>query len=118
MVGFTDTVAEAKSSDDNSAVESSVAPPDEHPYRTCQNNTRQEDEESQKKRKRDKKKSRGRPLKRRRYSIGKAARDPRDEASPHESEPGTRSPSPVIDFDGLSRPSQYLNSVNSSRINL
>ena len=45
----------------------------------------------------------------RRYSVSKPARDPRDEAaSPPRSakdDAGTRSPSPVIDFDGLSRPS-------------
>ncbi|KAI0834672.1 GTP cyclohydrolase I [Hypoxylon sp. FL0890] len=46
----------------------------------------------------------------RRHSISKAARDPRDEpqrkkkkSKPEGTE--TRSPSPVIDFDGLSRPS-------------
>jgi GTP cyclohydrolase I len=46
----------------------------------------------------------------RRQSVSKPARDPRDEASPlrPSQEPaGTRSPSPVIDFDGLSRPSKY-----------
>ncbi|KAI0139395.1 GTP cyclohydrolase I [Hypoxylon sp. NC0597] len=47
----------------------------------------------------------------RRHSISKAARDPRDEpkkkkkkTKPEGTE--TRSPSPVIDFDGLSRPSR------------
>jgi GTP cyclohydrolase IA len=45
--------------------------------------------------------------KRRRYSISKAARDPRDEASPIELGTDSRSPSPVIDFDGLSRPSTF-----------
>ena len=46
--------------------------------------------------------------KKRRHSVSKPARDPRDQASPLSSEPdvvGTRSPSPVIDFDGLSKPS-------------
>lgn len=42
---------------------------------------------------------------RRRLSVSKPARDPRDEAPP--ATPATeRSPSPVIDFDGLSRPSE------------
>lgn len=44
----------------------------------------------------------------RRHSVSKPARDPRDEASPVRAQKevaGTRSPSPVIDFDGLSRPS-------------
>ena len=109
MVNFADTVAEAKNNDGNSAVESPVAPPEKYPHRTCPDDTKQEDDD-RKKRKRDRKKSRGRSLKRRHYSIGKAARDPRDEASPpHEPQPGSRSPSPVIDFDGLSRPSKYLN---------
>lgn len=47
----------------------------------------------------------------RRASVSKPARDPRDNPSP----PGppseiaeTRSPSPVIDFDGLSRPSKQF----------
>ncbi|KAG9240052.1 GTP cyclohydrolase 1 [Calycina marina] len=44
---------------------------------------------------------------RRKLSVSKPARDPRDEAavSPLERVMETRSPSPVIDFDGLSRPS-------------
>ncbi|KAI4860556.1 GTP cyclohydrolase I [Hypoxylon rubiginosum] len=49
----------------------------------------------------------------RRTSISKAARDPRDEPPGKERKkrvkvegPDTRSPSPVIDFDGLSRPSR------------
>jgi len=45
----------------------------------------------------------------RRHSVSKPARDPRDEASPlrpSQELAGTRSPSPVIDFDGLSRPSR------------
>lgn len=49
------------------------------------------------------------PRSKRRHSVSKPARDPRDEASPEESIEDnaiTRSPSPVIDFDGLSRPSK------------
>lgn len=49
----------------------------------------------------------------RRNSLSKAARDPRDEPerkkrkkAKSEGEASTRSPSPVIDFDGLSRPSR------------
>jgi GTP cyclohydrolase IA len=52
----------------------------------------------------------GMPHSKRRQSVSKPARDPRDEASPLRlsQELGeTRSPSPVIDFDGLSRPSKY-----------
>ena len=46
----------------------------------------------------------------RRLSVTKPARDPLDDPSPRtpvEEAPETRSPSPVIDFDGLSRPSMY-----------
>lgn len=49
----------------------------------------------------------------RRNSLGKAARDPRDEPPTKKKVkvPGngvvTRSPSPVIDYDGLSRPSMF-----------
>lgn len=49
-----------------------------------------------------------RPIKKRRHSLSKAARDPRDEASPVGLDTGTRSPSPVIDFDGLSKPSETV----------
>jgi GTP cyclohydrolase I len=118
MVNFADTATEAKNNNNgNSANESAVASSDEHPNRTSRNDTRQEDE-SRKKRQRDRKKSSGRSLKRRRYSISKAARDPRDEASATEPEPGAQSPSPVIDFDGLSRPSKFFDSVCSSRMSL
>lgn len=47
----------------------------------------------------------------RRHSVSKPARDPRDEAiatdsSGKESDSVVRSPSPLIDFDGLSKPSK------------
>jgi GTP cyclohydrolase I len=76
------------------------------------------DSEVSKKRKR---KSRGersakangsKSLSKRRHSVSKPARDPRDGAPTPES-PGEddsaaiRSPSPVIDFDGLSKPSKH-----------
>jgi GTP cyclohydrolase I len=56
----------------------------------------------------------------RRSSLTKAARDPRDEpekkkkkkAKSEGTETETRSPSPVIDFDGLSRPSPYNRPVS------
>lgn len=48
-----------------------------------------------------------RKKKTRRNSLSKAPRDPRDGVdSPIEQDIGTRSPSPVIDFDGLSKPSE------------
>ena len=76
------------------------------------NGTWNEGVEGSKKRKR---RSRGSKtngsVSRRRLSVSKPARDPRDEASPTRPDTeavGTRSPSPVIDFDGLSRPSKFL----------
>lgn len=54
----------------------------------------------------------GRSLSKRRNSVLKAARDPRDEPEGKKRKKVkvegtvTRSPSPVIDFDGLSRPSK------------
>ena len=114
MVNFEGTAVEAKHNNVNSVNESAVASSDEHPNRTSEDDARQEDG-NQKKRQRDRKQPSGRLVKRRHYSISKAARDPRDEASPTEPEPGVRSPSPVIDFDGLSRPSKSFNSVHSSR---
>lgn len=53
----------------------------------------------------------------RRNSLSKAARDPRDEPerkrkkTSKREETETRSPSPVIDFDGLSRPSSCSSPV-------
>jgi GTP cyclohydrolase I len=73
----------------------------------------EEDEASRKKnRKTRERKSKVKGMKglaKRRHSLSKAARDPRDEASPLTPvlEAGTRSPSPVIDFDGLSRHSKW-----------
>ena len=73
------------------------------------------DGQSSKKKKKKSKSDRGSkingiPHSKRRHSVSKPARDPRDEASPIRPSrelAGTRSPSPVIDFDGLSRPSKY-----------
>jgi GTP cyclohydrolase I len=53
-------------------------------------------------------KANGESHSKRRHSVSKPARDPRDDPSPIRPAPkdaGTRSPSPVIDFDGLSHPS-------------
>lgn len=58
-----------------------------------------------------KKKANGHGHRHRRHSVStKPARDPRDEAADTPEETvieESRSPSPVIDFDGLSRPSMY-----------
>jgi GTP cyclohydrolase I len=68
-----------------------------------------------KKRKRKPKPERGlkingtHPHSKRRHSVSKPARDPRDEAPPQrlvKDDARTRSPSRVIDFDGLSCPSR------------
>jgi GTP cyclohydrolase I len=78
-------------------------------------------EESKKKRKRSKverstKVNVSKPPSKRRHSVVKPARDPRDEA-PQSTSPGedgeavVRSPSPVIDFDGLSKPSKWEISI-------
>ncbi len=68
-----------------------------------------EGQERKKKRKsKSEKKLNGISRSKRRHSVSKPARDPRDEASPYASvleDDETRSPSPVIDFDGLSKPS-------------
>jgi len=64
-----------------------------------------EEASSKKKRKHKEKKNK---LNGRRHSISKAARDPRDDPSlpkPPKPEENSRSSSPFIDFDGLSRPS-------------
>lgn len=70
----------------------------------------------------------------RKSSLGKAARDPRDEpegkkskkhktsalvvkAPAAESGAVTRSPSPLIDFDGLSRPSESFLAPSCSSVN-
>ncbi|CAG8980194.1 hypothetical protein HYALB_00012386 [Hymenoscyphus albidus] len=69
-----------------------------------------EGSKSSKKRKRKEKEKSSRKtngVSKRRHSVSKPARDPRDEASPasKDDEDEVRSLSPVIDFDGLSRPS-------------
>lgn len=77
----------------------------------------QEQEPGQKGRRRPRKQKWNRDQQRnnnggRRYSVTKPARDPRDEAPPHRNRKGargledSRSPTPVIDFDGLSKPSR------------
>lgn len=68
-------------------------------------------EAGKKKRRRRATKTNGESHSRRRHSVSKPARDPRDNPSPQRPVPevsGTRSPSPVIDFDGLSRPSTSI----------
>ena len=79
-----------------------------------------EDGEGSKKRKRKRSaKANGHHDSRRRMSVSKPARDPRDDPSPPrptQEAPSTRSPSPVIDFDGLSRPSRLTRSFSESQL--
>lgn len=75
-----------------------------------------EDGEGQSKKKKRKMRFDSKPngTSKRRYSVSKPARDPRDNPSPLQpviEDTGTRSPSPVIDFDGLSRPSKYFDII-------
>lgn len=104
MVKFTDDIAQTKYQNGRSTDVSTAASDEED--RDIVNSG---DEGHKKKRKHKDRKSKDgslvRTAKKRRHSVSKPARDPRDEASPVRGDIGTRSPSPVIDFDGLSRPS-------------
>jgi len=107
MVKF-DQLPTKDAPEDNSMAESAMAS-DSEDVESTKDKTKVT-EESQKKRKRQpkSKKDKVNGSKKRRHSVSKPARDPRDQASPLSSESGvmgTRSPSPVIDFDGLSKPS-------------
>lgn len=77
-----------------------------------------EGEGQKKKRKRRERKSK--PNKARRHSLSKAARDPRDNPSPTGTQELaiSRSPSPLIDFDGLSRPSKLSIQPHRSQIKI
>ena len=66
----------------------------------------EEGEGSKKRKKKKALKANGQSHSRRRPSISKPARDSRDDPTPPTPATETRSPSPVIDFDGLSRPSK------------
>lgn len=112
MVQFTTVPKTAKDDEEsikteNASVSASERPPNGGPKPT---GGAEEEGSRKRKRRRDKGSKNGGNGKRRRHSISKAARDPRDEASPADSpadEEAIRSPSPVIDFDGLSHPSMY-----------
>jgi GTP cyclohydrolase I len=114
MVKFAENQADFKVSSDNSTDVSNRGIDAEESVNGSKSHNSTDVEGHKKKRKHKEKKPREdgkRPIKKRRHSISKAARDPRDEASPLEPEPGTRSPSPVIDFDGLSKPSTSIPSL-------
>jgi GTP cyclohydrolase I len=88
-----------------------ISSPGGSEYKTPNATKRRSDDGESSSRKRKRKralKANGETHSRRRHSVSKPARDPRDDPSPTRPTPeiaGTRSPSPVIDFDGLSHPS-------------
>jgi GTP cyclohydrolase I len=105
MVKFSDTVEMADKQELNGS--DGTATPEST---TLANGTTKrvgDEEESKKKRKKEKKSKDHKPSKKRKNSLSKAARDPRDALETPIEETSTRSPSPVIDFDGLSRPSKF-----------
>lgn len=113
MVQFATLPSKPKDSDTEDAVKMTSSNPSDQelPNGSGLQKGNAEDGHS-KKRKRKQKSEKGGKVNgssaKRRHSVSKPARDPRDEASPvrpQEEIAGTRSPSPVIDFDGLSRPS-------------
>lgn len=112
MVNFTDDHPEPKNRDEDSTDASGTGIEADTPVNGTKLHEGPVDNRQKKRRKHKEKRSKQnglRIVKKRRLSLSKAARDPRDEASPVELDPGSRSPSPVIDFDGLSRPSRYFN---------
>jgi GTP cyclohydrolase I len=117
MVQFAKTPPKSKVEDEGEGSKVSIASSSEQESANGSPKRKSDEREGQSKKKRKSKsekgdKVNGRPSKKkRRHSVSKPARDPRDEASPpgtEEDVAGTRSPSPVIDFDGLSRPSMSL----------
>lgn len=116
MVQFANLPSKSEDSDSENAVKmtSSNSSDQEVPNGSSSRGGGTEEGHS-KKRKRKQKSEKGGKFNgshsKRRHSVSKPARDPRDEASPVRPQKeiaGTRSPSPVIDFDGLSRPSMCL----------
>lgn len=106
MIKFADSPSDTKNRNGESTDDSRAASEDGTNSKRRQAVNGGEEGHKKKRKHKDRKSKDGRALKKRRHSLSKAARDPRDEASPIELESGTRSPSPVIDFDGLSRPSE------------
>jgi GTP cyclohydrolase I len=115
MVGFADLPAKVRGEEEDIylAPESSSSELGT-PNGTLKRKSESDGQSSKKKKKKSKSergvKVNGISHSKRRHNVSKPARDPRDEASPlrpSQELAGTRSPSPVIDFDGLSRPSKY-----------
>lgn len=117
MVGF----AESKRGDHETALSSSSAVSlsdvDDSPHEGSRQTTDRDERRAHKKKRRRAKEGAvsevngGSESRKRKNSLSKAARDPRDEPERRKKKKAkaegteTRSPSPVIDFDGLSRPS-------------
>jgi len=119
MVNFVDHSPDAKSHNRDVTVSSTHGNYADQEVNGIRNVGSTEVEGLKKKRKNKNRRSKDgdrRPMKKRRNSLSKAARDPRDEASPVEPDPGTRSPSPVIDFDGLSKPSKFSPPINDLQL--
>lgn len=114
--------AESKRGDRETALSSSSAVSlsdvDDSPHEGSRQTTDRDERRAHKKKKRRRAKecavsevNGGSESRKRKNSLSKAARDPRDEPERRKKKKAkaegteTRSPSPVIDFDGLSRPS-------------
>ncbi|TVY16344.1 GTP cyclohydrolase 1 [Lachnellula arida] len=111
MVQFANPPTSGKGHDEEAVVDMPSLSSSEDGARNGTSKRKSDDEGQNKKRKRKSKSEKGSKVNgvKRRQSVSKPARDPRDEASssrPKKELVGTRSPSPVIDFDGLSRPSR------------
>jgi GTP cyclohydrolase I len=119
MVQFANSPSKGMSESSEEGNESASVSGHNTPKGIGSSKRKSEDGDGSKKKKRKKHtKVNGESHSRRRHSVSKPARDPRDDPSPARPLPevaGTRSPSPVIDFDGLSRPSMCCpRSTNSS----
>ena len=113
MVQFANPPTQGKEEDEEAITEMPALSSSEEGAANGSSKRKSDDEGHGKKRKRKSKSEKGSKVNgvKRRHSVSKPARDPRDEASSPRSKKelvGTRSPSPVIDFDGLSRPSKAL----------
>ncbi len=115
MVKFTETSEEEKDNNDVALtpVDASSAVASDADGKTSKDAAKKEPVKEKRRRRKAKAGTDGEPRKKkRRNSLSKAPRDPRDGVnSPIEEDIGTRSPSPVIDFDGLSKPSKLMTLV-------
>ncbi len=113
MVQFTDRSSRPKTDEVEEVPKLSISTTSDDDAPAGHLKRKSEGEHSSKKKKRKSKLERGKingvSHGKRRLSVSKPPRDPRDEVFPPTPLPEleTRSPSPVIDFDGLSRPSRF-----------